>query len=216
MKRIIGDNRARLLSKIDSSGGPDACWPFIGARTGQGYGNFYLDGKYVGAHKAVWLVMEGPIPDGLEVDHLCHNRDRGCPGGVTCPHRMCMNWERHLRLATHRENDLAGRTGGGATHCCRGHEFTPENTYVWHNRAGVAKRFCRRCRWKDRPEKGTAPAPVQRPSRMEEVKERRARATQMRADGLTYAQIAERLGYANRAAARNLINGPQNRSSHRT
>lgn len=30
-----------------------------------------------------------------------------------------------------------------ATHCKRGHEFTPENTYVYPNRNG--KRRCRTC-----------------------------------------------------------------------
>lgn len=143
-KRIVGDDRARLLSKIDSSGGPDACWPFTGALTGKGYGNFYMGGKYIGAHRAVWMLLVGEIPDGLEVDHQCHNDDLSCPGGDSCPHRKCANWEKHLVLKTHRENDLAGRglsaTNVLKTHCPADHEYTPENTY-WHG----GQRFCRKC-----------------------------------------------------------------------
>lgn len=145
VKRIVGNDRARLMSKIDRSGGPDACWPFTGGRTGHGYGNFYLGGKYLGAHKATWLLMVGAIPDGLEVDHTCHNADKGCAGGHGCLHRRCLNWERHLRLATHLDNDLAGRTGH-RTRCPKGHEYTSDNTYVWTPPNSDGERwFCRTC-----------------------------------------------------------------------
>lgn len=144
MKRIIGDDRARLLSKIDQSGGPDACWPFTGAKNGSGYGNFWINGQYLGAHRAAWLIMNGEIPEGLEVDHKCHNEDPDCPGGSDCPHRLCANWITHLRVATHRDNDLAGRGVSAInvlkTHCPADHEYTVENTY-WHN----GRRFCRKC-----------------------------------------------------------------------
>lgn len=141
--RIVGNNRARLLSKVDDSGGPDACWPYTGAINSHGYGNFYLEGRYLGAHRAAWLLLVGPISEGLEVDHDCHNRSR-CAGGPRCLHRRCVNWENHLQLATHRDNDLAGRGQSAKnvlkTHCPADHEYTSENTY-WHG----GRRFCRKC-----------------------------------------------------------------------
>jgi hypothetical protein len=146
VKRIVGDDQARLLSKIDKSGGPDACWPFTGAISGNGYGNFGLKGKTVGAHRAVWLFMVGDIPEGLEVDHTCHNEDLSCKGGKNCPHRRCMNWERHMRLTTHRENDLAGVADRPRTHCKNDHKYTPENSYVWFDpKRGRDRIFCREC-----------------------------------------------------------------------
>jgi hypothetical protein len=146
MGRIIGDDRARLLSKIDQSGGPDACWPFTGAKSGHGYGNFYLQGRILGAHKVAWLLMVGEVPEGFEVDHKCHNEDPECKGGKTCPHRMCLNWERHLRLATHRENDVAGVADRPRTHCKNNHEYTPENSYRWWDPGRKQWRiFCRAC-----------------------------------------------------------------------
>jgi hypothetical protein len=142
--RIVGDDKARLLSKIDISEGLDSCWPFRGAVNSKGYGNFYLQGKYLGAHRAAWMVLVGDIPEGLEVDHVCHNRDFSCSGGPECLHRRCINWEKHLRLATHRENDLAGRSFSAInalkTHCPENHAYTSANTY-WHG----GQRFCRAC-----------------------------------------------------------------------
>lgn len=141
--RIVGDDLSRLLSKIDMSGGPEGCWPFTGAISGGGYGNFYLKGRYLGAHRAAWLLLLGPIPGGLEVDHDCHNQSP-CAGGSQCLHRRCVNWKRHLRLATHRENDLAGRGVSAEnvlkTRCPADHEYTPQNTY-WYG----GGRFCRKC-----------------------------------------------------------------------
>lgn len=64
VKRIIGDDRARLLSKIARTAGDH--WLWTGAKNGRGYGNFYLQGRYVGAHRAAYMLLVGPIPVGLE------------------------------------------------------------------------------------------------------------------------------------------------------
>lgn len=62
------------------------CVEWTGGRTTRGYGH---NGKgYI--HRQTWEREHGPIPDGLEVMHLCNNPS-------------CINIE-HLRLGTHQEN----------------------------------------------------------------------------------------------------------------
>lgn len=138
------DAKSRLLAKLENIHDPNACWPFRGASKGNGYGNFYLEGKVVGAHVAAYRLFVGPVPEGKEIDHRCHKADE-CDGGVTCPHRACCNW-RHLQAVTHRENDLRGRgvsaVNAAKTHCHLGHPFDDENTY--RDPKGV--RYCLACR----------------------------------------------------------------------
>jgi len=84
------------------------------------------------AHRAMYELLAGDIPEGLQVDHLCRNR-------------ACVNFERHLEPVTHQENQRRGETLGGVnerkTHCDHGHEFTPENTRI----TPKGRRSCRTC-----------------------------------------------------------------------
>ncbi|MFD5577280.1 HNH endonuclease signature motif containing protein [Streptomyces pseudogriseolus] len=95
-------------------------------------------------HRVAYRLMKGEIPEGLVIDHACHNRDAECPGG-NCIHHRCIN-PHHLEAVTHRENRIrspltkAGRVAR-KTHCKQGHEFTPENTYL----RGDGSRKCRVC-----------------------------------------------------------------------
>jgi hypothetical protein len=111
------------------------CVVWVGGRNSKGYGQFRGGGKTTGAHKWIWEQHEGPVPDGYELDHLCRNR-------------ACVNLL-HLEVVTHRENVLRGETNAGInarkTHCIRGHEFTPENTYTYIGQGGREKRSCRIC-----------------------------------------------------------------------
>lgn len=81
-----------------------------------------------------WVTLEaktlGPIPEGLELDHLCRVS-------------LCVNpW--HLEPVTHKVNQERGR--GSVTHCKRGHPFDEENTAHRTNaRLGKTQRACRRC-----------------------------------------------------------------------
>ena len=64
----------RFWSKVDSSGGPDACWPWIAGKfQDSGYGQMYLGGKNRRAHKVAWELTHGPVPAGLCVCHSCDN-----------------------------------------------------------------------------------------------------------------------------------------------
>lgn len=119
---------ARFDRKIDKSGG---CWTWTASLKPDGYGWFRLDGKVRLAHRVAYEAFIGPIPSGLELDHLCRNR-------------RCVRPD-HLEAVTHRENLLRGETITAAqvsrTHCPRGHGYDPENTYIGKN----GSRSCRTC-----------------------------------------------------------------------
>lgn len=120
------------------------------AGSGSGYGRVSVGGRVRSAHVVAWEQANGrPVPKGLVIDHTCHNTDPSCPGGPSCPHRRCINPD-HLEAVTQRENVLRStKTIAGQnarkTHCPMGHEFTPENTYVWGQSGGRVARACKTC-----------------------------------------------------------------------
>jgi HNH endonuclease/Helix-turn-helix domain of resolvase len=108
VQRLQGDGLLRFESRVDRSGGPDACHPWTGKPRRDGYGMMKFGGKYRLAHTVAWELANGPVPPGLEIDHECHNRALlagTCRRGL-CEHRLCCN-ERHLAAKTHLENMLA-------------------------------------------------------------------------------------------------------------
>jgi len=122
----------RFWSKVDVSAGTDGCWTWTGMSS-EGYGRFYaVSKKYVRAHRWSYEHLVGPIPPGLVLDHLCRNT-------------FCVN-PAHLEPVSQRENVLRGASNAAErarqSHCKRGHEFTPENTYI--HPPGM-RRMCREC-----------------------------------------------------------------------
>ena len=136
-----------LLQRMESQ--PNGCIHFTGYINPKGYGEVWSGSRLVGAHRSAYEHFVGPIPEGMTIDHECHNRDESCAGGPTCLHRRCVNWE-HLAAKSKGENTLASPNtpasiNAAKTHCKRGHEFTPENTY----RDPKGSRYCRVCKAAD-------------------------------------------------------------------
>jgi len=137
---------------------PNGCIYFTGNIWAGGYGNLSRKGSKVAAHRAAYELFVGPIPEGMELDHTCHDPD-ACKEGDKCLHRRCVNVE-HLRPTTPRDNTLRSNSIAARksrqTHCAKGHKFDEANTYI--NPQG--NRRCRRCmadaskRYKDRKRLG--------------------------------------------------------------
>lgn len=119
----------RLMEKVIVD--PAGCWLFTGARA-SGYGRIGMGGHSGGvapAHRVVYEALVGPIPEGLDLDHLCRVRH-------------CVNPE-HLEPVTRRENLMRGETipsqHAAKTHCVNGHLLEAENVRL-------TKEGARRCK----------------------------------------------------------------------
>ena len=70
----------RVFTYVDASGD---CWEWTGAKDQNGYGVIGRGGRGTGnmpAHCAAWSLLVGPIPDGMQYDHLCRRHDCVFPG----------------------------------------------------------------------------------------------------------------------------------------
>lgn len=131
---------ARLASKVSVS--DDGCWLWTASLTRDGYGRIRWSGAARSAHRVVFTETGGVIPDGMTLDHQCHNLS-DCPGGASCQHRRCVN-PSHVRVVTHEENCRHNRVAMAhreATECPSGHPYEGWNVYRHPN----GQRVCRTC-----------------------------------------------------------------------
>ncbi len=98
----------RFWSKIDKT---DTCWLWTGGKRGE-YGIFNHDGGDTYAHRLSYALAKGPIPDGLEINHLCFAT-------------LCVN-PAHLEAIPKSEN-LSRAKRKPKTRCAQGHPWVPEN-----------------------------------------------------------------------------------------
>lgn len=125
----------RFWAKVDRDGpvfNGASCWVWTAHRGPAGYGTFGITSRHrVLAHRFAYEKMVGPIPEGLQLDHLCRNR-------------ACVN-PAHLEPVTCRTNLLRGDTFQAAnaakTHCLRGHPLSGNNLSIV-----LKRRICRTCK----------------------------------------------------------------------
>ena len=126
--------RIRRRSTERDCGYTSPCWISDRAAYGKGYTKMAYNGTIVGTHRVAYEVFVAPIPEGMQIDHLCRQR-------------ACCN-PAHLEPVTCRDNLLRGDTviarEVATTHCPRGHAYDEANTYVRPD--GQSKRGCRACR----------------------------------------------------------------------
>lgn len=132
----------RFWNKVQKT---DTCWFWTGRICNLGYGQFDThDRRSVKAHRYSFLIVKGQIEAGLELDHLCRNRNCVNPG--------------HLEAVSHRENVLRGigpcAIQAKKTACKYGHLFIPENTRIDKTREGNPTRRCRVCEILRGPKRG--------------------------------------------------------------
>lgn len=128
MRRRSLEERFREKVEEDHNG----CWIWCAARTSDGYGRIMVDRVVRMAHRVSHELFIGPIPRGLQIDHLCFNPP-------------CVNPE-HLEAVTERVN--LQRKAARITHCPQGHEYDEENTY--RSKRGRNCRECHRTRERER------------------------------------------------------------------
>lgn len=110
----------------------DDCWTWITPQP-DGYGRFQIGWVRKRAHRWTWEAVNGPVPDGLVIDHLCRNRSCVNPG--------------HMRAVTPYENTHADGSGAIAkvhaakTECPHGHPYDDVNTLIDYR----GRRRCRTC-----------------------------------------------------------------------
>jgi hypothetical protein len=107
------------------------CWEWLGSLV-NGYACARIEGVTRRVHVWTWEQENGPVPEGLELDHLCRVR-------------RCIR-PSHLEPVTRRENLLRSpltlaSANVAKTHCPQSHPYDEANTYVDQK----GKRYCRTC-----------------------------------------------------------------------
>lgn len=95
----------RFWSRVEKT---DSCWNWTGSCFATGYASFWIPRRRVVAHRYAYELLIGPIPEGLQLDHMCHNR-------------KCVNPD-HLRPVTAKQNreNLLGATASNTSGGIRG------------------------------------------------------------------------------------------------
>lgn len=111
-----GQSLISRLNEYVAEDGTSDCWTWTGPLR-NGYGRIRTCEGLETAHRVSYALFTGPIPPGLDLDHLCRNR-------------ACINPD-HLEPVTRRESIRRSPIHGAATaHCVKGHEYTEATTHT--------------------------------------------------------------------------------------
>ena len=120
----------RFLAKVQKTA---SCWLWTAWVERNGYGRFWLDGWQQSAHRVAYELYVGPIPKGLEIDHLCRVRHCVNPAHLEAV-TASENIRRMARLRTPYQSLMET--------CRNGHPYDAENTAL--TPTGRACRECKR------------------------------------------------------------------------
>lgn len=120
------EERIRRQTRVDSETG---CIIWTGNADTSGYGRLKIHGRHQRVHRLAYELARGPIPAGLQIDHLCRVRE-------------CANPD-HMEPVTGKENlRRSPLYCANKTHCPQGHPYAGDNLYV----ARCGARHCRACK----------------------------------------------------------------------
>lgn len=125
--RTIKENRIKKLMERVTVDPESGCWNWD-KPIQCGYGRAQLNGTKTLAHRVVYQLIKGDIPEGLDLDHLCRNR-------------ACVNPD-HLEPVTRSENLRRGFISRG---CKNGHPFNEDDFSVVHRSNGSNEWRCKVC-----------------------------------------------------------------------
>ncbi len=130
----------RIVSRFQVQ--PNGCWHHPSVPTAKGYAQTKYGwpvAKSTLIHRLSWMHYKGDIPEGMVLDHMCHNPAE-CEGGNNCPHRRCVNPD-HLQLVSAEENNSKTvRVYEYRNECVNGH--STENNV---GKTSTGKRYCITC-----------------------------------------------------------------------
>ena len=133
----------RIVSRFEVQ--ESGCWWHPSIPTKYGYAQTKLgwpESKSILIHRLSWIYHKGDIPEGMVLDHICHDPAE-CVGGNSCIHRRCVNPD-HLRLVPMPENSKrTTRVLNYKKHCKRGHELE-NNIYTYNSKQGK-RQGCATC-----------------------------------------------------------------------
>jgi hypothetical protein len=116
----------KFWSAVDRS--TNGCWEWRGSLNNSGYGSVYFDGGNQATHRVAYTLTNGPIADGLELDHTCRNR-------------ACCNPE-HLEPVTHAVNMERVRSAGALSgELGQPNSVDPPLVYFFENIPAVAHQY---------------------------------------------------------------------------
>src|SRR6185295_6669322 len=151
MKLTIGRQvRGPLIKRFNRFVMPvteGGCFLWVGFVNPDGYGQIQVNGAPRGAHRIAFELANGPIPNGMQIDHLCR---------VRC----CVN-PNHLEIVTAKTNTLRGRSiqsfNAVKTKCSKGHMLDGQNLYIRSNGSRTCKTCCRDAARRYRARRGIKP-----------------------------------------------------------